>query len=207
MARIFSFIGVLFLVSWAGLTARAEEQKPHVVLETRYGPIMIELYPQSAPKSVADFLRYVDDGLYQNAGFYRTVRLDNDNGSPKIEVIQGGLLDTEAGLAGVEHESTEKTGLKHVDGALSLARAAVGTGSAAAFFICIGDQPALDFGASRNADMQGFAVFGQVIGGMDVVRKIHQLPGDAQTDNPYLKGQIFAQPVMIEVAKRVDTAD
>jgi peptidyl-prolyl cis-trans isomerase A (cyclophilin A) len=206
MVRAISLISVFLLVFMSGFSVGAAEGKPRVVFETDYGAITIEVNPKAAPKSVADFLRYVNGGHYKDAGFYRTVRLDNDNGAPKIEVIQGGLLDTEASLGGVEHESTEQTGLKHIDGAVSLARGAVGTGSAAAFFICIGDQPGLDFGAVRNPDKQGFAVFGQVVEGMGAVRRIHQLPGNAQTDIPYLQGQIFANPVIIKTVKTVGPA-
>jgi len=185
------------------VTARDEVDAVQVELKTDLGDIFIEVYPSKAPISAENFLKFVDDGLYENAGFYRTVRLDNDNGAPKIEVIQGGLLDTNNPPAGVAHETTEQTGLKHTDAAVSLARAAVGTGSAAAFFICIGDQPALDYGATRNADKQGFAVFGKVVKGMDVVRKIHQVRDDTATDNVYLKGQILANPVMFRSIKRV----
>lgn len=182
--------------------ASADDGAKQVTITTDLGSIVIEVYPEKAPVSAANFLKFVDEGLYKNAGFYRTVRLDNDNGSPKIEVIQGGLLDTENLPGGVAHETTEQTGLKHTDGAVSLARAAVGTGSAAAFFICIGDQPALDYGATRNPDKQGFAVFAKVIEGMDVVRKIHQVRDDAATENAYLKGQILANPVMFNSVER-----
>ncbi|WP_262693365.1 peptidylprolyl isomerase [Kordiimonas aquimaris] len=185
------------------VNARDEAAPVQVELTTDLGAILIEVYPSKAPISAENFLKFVDGGLYENAGFYRTVRHDNDNGTPKIEVIQGGLLDTSDLTGGVAHETTEQTGLKHTDAAVSLARAAVGTGSAAAFFICIGDQPALDYGAARNADKQGFAVFGKVIEGMDVVRKIHQVRDDAATDNVYLKGQILANPVMFRSIKRV----
>ena len=182
--------------------ARDDAAPIQVELTTDLGAILIEVYPDKAPISAANFLKFVDEGLYENAGFYRTVRLDNDNGNPKIEVIQGGLLNTDAAPGGVAHETTEQTGMKHTDAAVSLARAAVGTGSAAAFFICIGDQPALDYGAARNADKQGFAVFGKVIQGMDVVRKIHQVRDGAATDDAYLKGQILANPVMFKSIKR-----
>jgi peptidyl-prolyl cis-trans isomerase A (cyclophilin A) len=105
-------------------------------------------------------------------------------------------------LPPIAHETTAATGLSHVDGAVSIARAEPGTGSAGAFFICVGDNPSLDFGGMRNPDQQGFAVFGQVVEGMDVVRAIQQLPADQPTDNEYLKGQLLGEPVKILSARR-----
>ncbi|MFC3053614.1 peptidylprolyl isomerase [Kordiimonas pumila] len=168
-----------------------------VALETELGSIVIEVYRGKAPLSAGDFLKYVDTGLLNGAGFYRVVRADNDNGNPKIEVIQGGLLDETKGLGSVAHESTELTGLKHVAGAVSLARDTVGTGSAVAFFICVTDQPSLDYGGKRNPDGQGYAVFGQVTIGMDVVRAIQALPANASIDDAYVKGQILENPLLI----------
>ncbi len=173
-----------------------------VTLETSLGPIDVEVFPHRAPLSACDFLSYVDAGLYESATFYRVVRADNDRGSPKIEVIQSGLTDESKSRAPIAHESTQQTGLQHVDGALSLARGAVGTGSAAAFFIVIGRQPALDYGGTRNADRQGFAVFGRVVRGMDIVQHIQRLDADAPTDDAYLKGQILREPVAILKATR-----
>lgn len=173
-----------------------------VELATALGTILVEVYPHAAPLSARDFLRYVDEGLYDDAGFYRVVRPDNDNGSPVISVIQGGLLDEQKSLAPVAHETTEATGLRHVDGALSLARSDPGTGGAAAFFIVLGNQPALDFGSMRNPDGQGFAVFGRVVDGMDVVRRINALQADAATDDEYVQGQILAEPVRFEARRK-----
>lgn len=173
------------------------------LFETTAGAIEVEVFPERAPLSACDFLAYVDRGLYQGAAFYRVVRDDNDRGSPKIEVVQGGLQDESKARAPIAHETTRMTGLTHVDGALSLARGAVGTGSAAAFFIVLGDQPALDHGGKRNPDGQGFAVFGRVVRGMDVVRRIHRMKSDAPTDDAYVKGQLLREPVPITSAVRV----
>jgi peptidyl-prolyl cis-trans isomerase A (cyclophilin A) len=187
----------LWLSCCAGAeTARAADD-PRVAIETRFGTIEVEVYPQRAPLSACDFLAYVTGGLYEGATFYRVVRVDNDRGTPKIEVIQGGLPDDAQHRPPVAHETTQVTGLKHVDGALSLARGPIGTGSAAAFFIVIGAQPARDFGGERNADRQGFAVFGRVVQGMDIVRRIHALPANTPTDEPYLKAQLLSEPVAI----------
>ncbi len=177
-----------------------------VILETRLGNITIELYPDRAPLSVGSFLDYLDHGLLAQSVFYRVVTHGNDNGSPLISVVQGGLLEDDDQLPPVAHETTEATGLLHVDGAVSLARAEPGTGSAGAFFICVGDNPALDFGATRNPDKQGFAVFGQVVEGMDVVRAIQQLPADRPVDNEYMKGQLLRDFVEIVSARRLEQA-
>lgn len=176
----------------------------HVALETDAGLITLELYPGRAPVTVENFMRYVDGGYYDGATIYRVVRPGNDNGSPKIEVIQGGLgrSDT-APFPPIAHETTEATGLRHTDGTLSMARGDPGT-AAAEFFITIGDQPSLDYGGTRNPDTQGFAAFGRVVDGMDVVRKIQQMSSAAPADDPYVAGQILEKPVVITKARRLD---
>jgi peptidyl-prolyl cis-trans isomerase A (cyclophilin A) len=179
------------------------EDDVHVVLETALGDIRIAVYPDRAPVSAGSFLEFVDRGLAQEASFYRSVRRDNDRGTPTIEVIQGGLTGDEEALPPVAHESTADTGIEHRDGTVSLARADPGTASGATFFICIGEQPALDHGGMRNPDGQGFAAFGQVVEGMDVVRAIHALPSDGPTDEPYFRGQLITEPVAITGARRV----
>ena len=173
-----------------------------VTLRTAMGEIDLELYPDRAPVTVRNFLAYLDAGHYDGGRFYRVVRYDNDNGSPKIEVIQGGVRDGGRGaFPPIAHESTRDTGLRHVDGAISMGRGGVGTATSE-FFICIGDQPGLDHGESRNADLQGFSAFGRVVDGMDVVRAIHRLEATAPSDNEYTRGQILAEPVRILEAVR-----
>jgi peptidyl-prolyl cis-trans isomerase A (cyclophilin A) len=181
--------------------ATARPRPVVVTLVTSLGEIEVEVFERQAPLSARDFLRYVDEGRYAGARFYRVVRKDNDHGTPPIEVIQGGVDEAQA-LPPIAHETTQQTGLRHRDGTVSLARGAPGTGSASAFFICIGDQPALDFGGMRNTDGQGFAAFGRVVRGMDVVRRIHQLRADAPADSEYMKGQMLSEPVVIEKAFR-----
>ena len=205
MLRVFIFAAFAstFLVANAcAETVGATPENVEVELVTALGTILVEVYPQAAPLSAGDFLRYVDEGLYDDAGFYRVVRLDNDNGSPVISVIQGGLLEERQALAPIDHETTEATRLRHVDGALSLARSDPGTGSAAAFFIVLGDQPSLDYGGGRNPDGQGFAVFGRVVDGMDVVRRINAMPADAPVEDEYVRGQILAEPVRFEARRK-----
>lgn len=194
----FPLLSLLACTGQASAACRSDR----VELETDAGAIVVQVHADKAPASAGDFLKYVDEGRYRGGGFYRVVRQDNDNGAPKIDVIQGGLLDS-GDMPGIPHESTEMTGLRHDDGALSLARNAPGTGGAGAFFISIGDQPALDHGQGRNPDRQGFAVFGHVIRGMDVVRRIHAVPADALGGEDYVKGQILKQPILIRDARRV----
>ena len=174
-----------------------------VTLRTAMGDIDLELYPDRAPITVANFLAYLDAGHYNGGSFYRVVRYDNDTGRPTLEVIQGGVRAEGRGgaLPPIAHESTQDTGLRHVDGAISMGRGAVGTATSE-FFICIGDQPGLDHGESRNADMQGFSVFGQVVRGTDVVRAINRIEATAPSDNEHTRGQILAEPVRILEAVR-----
>lgn len=175
-----------------------------VVLETTLGEITIAVYEQRAPKSAASFLEYVDTGSYDEAVFYRVVSPENDQGTPVISVVQGGLLGLGETGEPIDHETTKDTGIQHRNGTISLARAEPGTASAAAFFICIGDQPALDFGGQRNPDGLGFAAFGQVIDGMDVVRQIHAMPAEGAADSPYVEGQMLTDPVEIVAARRAE---
>lgn len=191
------------LAGVAACAGPADDAAPRVVLETALGNITVEVYPDRAPASAGSFLAFVDTGLYEGATFYRTVRRDNDRGEPVIEVIQGGLTGDDEPLPPVPHESTKDTGLRHTDGTVSLARADPGTASGAAFFICIGDQPALDFGGARNADGLGFAAIGRVVEGMDVVHAIHASPANAPTDFAYFEGQLLTEPVRIVAARRL----
>ncbi len=150
---------------------------PHILIDSRFGDIEIELFPAKAPKTVAAFLLYVDSGYYHNSSFYRV--LLNEGAAPGLNtgIIQGGIWQTDPvkkmQMKAIEHETTKQTGLSHVDGTLSLARTTPGSATTE-FFICIGDQTNLDYGRQGNADGQGYAAFGKVAKGMDVVRKIQQ---------------------------------
>ena len=191
---------VLFLHAFSFSNAHAES----AVLVTKLGEIEVELFVEKAPRSTASFLKFIDTERFRNAGFYRVVRPDNDNGDPPITVIQGGVLDQSTVGAGdqIERENTQMTGLKHEDGTLSLARSKPGSASGGTFFICIDDQPGLDFGATRNPDRQGFAAFGRVVKGMDIVRKINAMTNVQTGVDPYVANQILAEPVMIVRAYR-----
>lgn len=173
---------------------------PRVVMETPEGKIVIEVEIVRAPKTAANFLRYVDEGLYKDARFYRVVRKDNDP-NPKLpmQIVQGGISPKESPLPPVGHETTKETGLKHDDGAVSVARLAPGT-AGSEFFIVIGQAPGLDFGPGRNPDGQGYAVFGHVVEGMDVVRRINA--GAAGGGETYTTGQVLKAPVPITSVRR-----
>ena len=153
-----------------------------ISMETELGPIQLELYPDRAPITVSNFLRYVDENRYEDFHFYRVVHMENQpDNDVKIEVIQGGLgFDKHPmELPTIVHETTDKTGIRHLNGTLSMARLEPGTASSE-IFICINDQPELDYSGKRNPDGQGFAAFGKVISGMDVIRKIQLLPETKQ---------------------------
>lgn len=172
----------IFALCSCSLVGSAMAAAPQVAIETSLGTILVEIYPDKAPLSANNFLRYVDEGRFEGAHFYRVVHMDNQpKNQVKIEVIQGGLgeIGQEQRLPAIEHETTREIGLRHVDGALSMARAAPGSASSE-FFICIGDQPELDFGGKRNPDGQGFSVFGQVVEGMEFVRAIQKRPEKGQ---------------------------
>ena len=168
----FLIVIVLILSAIAGKT----QILPKVKCSTTLGEIIMEIDTIHAPVTATNFLNHVQKGNYKNAVFYRVVRMDNQpQNKIKIEVIQGGLQDDAKieKIKTIVHETTKQTGIKHLNGTISMARNEPGTASTE-FFICIGDQPELDFGGKRNPDGQGFAAFGKVIEGMDVVRKIQQ---------------------------------
>jgi cyclophilin family peptidyl-prolyl cis-trans isomerase len=165
--------------------------RPRVSIETALGAIEVELDTKAAPATVTNFLRYVQAGLYNDGQFHRTVTLANQpTNTVKIEVIQASAnpARTNELFQPITLERTRDTGLKHLDGIISMARGAPNTAQDH-FFICIGDQPELDFGGKRNPDGQGFAAFGKVVKGMEVVRKIHGTPSQGQSLNPPVRIQ------------------
>ena len=187
----FTIIATLFFLNSIGQTL------PKVKLETSLGEITVEIDTLNAPITASNFLKHIEKGSYKNAVFYRTVRMDNQpKNDVKIEVIQGGVFVEEEfeNITPINHETTKDTGLKHLDGTISMARAEPGTASTE-FFICIGKQPELDFSGKRNADGQGFAAFGTVVKGIETVRKIQQ-----QKDNE----QTLVEPVRIIEFKRIN---
>jgi peptidyl-prolyl cis-trans isomerase A (cyclophilin A) len=161
---------------------------PHIVIKTAAGDIEIEVYTGKAPKTAAAFLSYVDAGYYKGSSFYRILNDDNQpSNAPKAELVQAGIWKTNhkkaVSLPGIPHETTQQTGILHKDGVISMARQEPGSATTE-FFICVGDQPGFDYGAENNPDKQGYAAFGKVIKGMDIVRKIYTSPENNQAFDP-----------------------
>lgn len=157
-----------------------------VLIETELGEIEAEIEVERAPGTAANFLRYVDGGFYDGGRWHRTVLPDNQpDNDIRIEVIQGGIdpARDEERFGPLPLERTTDTGLVHRDGTLSMARFEPDS-AVSDIFICIGDQPTLDFGGMRNPDGQGFAAFGQVTRGMDIVRAIQRSAHEEQRLTP-----------------------
>jgi peptidyl-prolyl cis-trans isomerase A (cyclophilin A) len=168
-----------------------------LAIVTELGTIEVDLEPAKAPITVANFLRYMDAAYYDGGRFHRTVKHNPDNqpnNTVKIEVIQAGPkvdasvppAERKSPFPPITLERTSVSGILHKDGVISMTRLGPDTATGD-FFICVGDQPELDFAGKRNPDGQGFAAFGRVVKGMDVVRKIHQAPVEAQRLTPPVK--------------------
>jgi peptidyl-prolyl cis-trans isomerase A (cyclophilin A) len=160
-----------------------------VIIDTELGAIEAEIDVAKAPVTSANFLKYVEADLFDDGVFHRTVRPDNQpNDTVKIEVIQARANRQRRAEfpAPIPLERTSVTGLTHKDGTMSMARTTPDTGRSE-FFICVGDQPSLDFGGARNRDGQGFAAFGRVVRGMDVVRRIQAAPAEGQSLRPPIR--------------------
>ena len=195
--KTIAFMISLLVAAQTGADMQTRAALPRVVIETTMGEIEIEVDNVRAPVSGGNFLKQVDAGLYNGGRFHRTVKMDNQpKDTVKIEVIQAGIdpaRDKEV-TETIALERTSVTGLRHVDGTVSTPRLKPDS-ARTGFFICINDQPELDFGGKRNPDGQGFGAFGRVVRGMDVVRKIQMAPNtDAQNLTP---------PVAIVSARRL----
>src|SRR5918995_6213117 len=181
------------------------QSNPRVRVQTELGDIVLELDAQKAPNTTANFLKYVDAGHYDGGTFHRTVRIENQPESPvKIEVIQAGVAADKAkqGFPPILLERTSVTGILHKDGVISMARGAPDSATSG-WFICINDQPSLDFGGMRNPDGQGFAAFGRVVSGMEIVRKIQMAPSSTNRDTN-TEAQRLTPPIKILKAGRVN---
>ena len=169
-------------------------RNPKILIMTPLGNIEGEIFEDKAQITSKNFFRYVDSKLYDGTSFLRTVRLKNQKDSEiKIELISGGVVPRDKCYPPIEHETTMVTGLKHIDGTISMSRGKPGSATSR-FFICVGDQPELNFGGRRNPDGQGFAAFGKVVEGMDVIRMIHNQPSE---------GQILKPPIEIISIRRI----
>jgi peptidyl-prolyl cis-trans isomerase A (cyclophilin A) len=176
-------------------------QTVRITMTTSLGPIVLELEAERAPLTTANFLRYVDQRRLDGTSFYRAMDLGRGYG-----LVQGGPRnEARRVLPPVAHEPTTQTGLSHTDGAISLARAAPGSATAD-FFITVGDLVSLDAQPSQAGDNAGFAVFGHVVEGMDVVRQIMAAPTDANAGEGVMRGQMIAAPVRIVSVRRTPAA-
>lgn len=186
-------IAVIFILfsglAVAPVAAESKTGAVRVLIQTNRGDVEVELEPSKAPITTANFLKYVDGGFYDGGSFHRTVKPDNQpDNKVRIEVIQAGINPKKEKdqFPPIKLERTSRTKLTHRDGTISMARDGPDTATAD-FFICIVAQSELDFGGKRNPDGQGFAAFGKVVKGMDVVRKIQAAPADGQKLTPPVK--------------------
>ena len=191
------------LLGAAGLLIAAPEVswaagKPRVVMTTALGAITLQLEHQKAPLTTANFLRYVAAGKYDGATFFRAART---KGAPKTGTIVGAPPPKQEPFPPIGHEPTSKTGLKHLDGTISIGRFSPGT-ARGNFFICVGPQPYLDAKPGAPGDNLGFAAFGQVVSGMSVVRRILAAPTNPKIGHADQKGQWLDPPVKITTARR-----
>lgn len=170
---------------------------PHVLIDTEYGEIELELYPDKAPNTTAAFLGNIDARLFDNSSFYRVVK--NDNVPPEYNsgLIQGGVYKTnptgQVAIKKIPHESPKQTGLSHTSGTISMARTTPGSATSE-FFICVGDQLQFDSSSGGNFDGLGYAAFGKVVKGMKVVREIQ---------NKKSTGESFMSPIKINSIKKL----
>jgi peptidyl-prolyl cis-trans isomerase A (cyclophilin A) len=169
-----------------------------VVLQTSEGAITLELEKERAPATSANFLRYVDGKRLDGINFYRAMKV-----GPGLGLIQGGVREAGRLFPPIAHEPTTQTGLSHTDGAISMARHAPGSATAD-FFIIVGGMPTLDANPQQPGDNLGFAVFGRVAEGMDVVRKILEMPTSPTEGEGVMRGQMLANPVRVVSARRIN---
>ncbi len=192
MKKIISFLMVISLFA-----CKENYKEPHVLIDTEYGDIEIELYPEKAPKTVAAFLANIESGLFNDGSFYRVLKNDNLSEEYNQGLIQGGVFQAKPELVStltkIEHESPRQTGLTHESGVISMARTTPGSATTE-FFICIGDQKQFDSSSRGNSDGLGYAAFGKVVEGMKVVRAIQ---------NKKSSGESFNQPIRIKNIKKL----
>ncbi|ABG39690.1 peptidyl-prolyl cis-trans isomerase, cyclophilin type [Paraglaciecola sp. T6c] len=191
---LLSLTNSLFASAQTPLTSQKATQQ--AVIQTALGNIEIALFAQKAPVTVANFIAYIQQSAFTGGEFYRVVGPDNDQGTPPISVIQGRTNPQFEDFPPIVLETTKLSGIKHKDGTLSMARGGPNTATQQ-FFICVGEQSSLDYGGARNPDGQGFAAFGRVTAGMDIVKKIQRNRQAKVVEDPYIKNQILAQSIKI----------
>jgi len=198
------------LLSALALTLALQAQTGEVLvrIDTALGEIDVAVDTQHAPITAANFLKYVDARLYDGGRFHRATRPDNYTPAlpdrPAMAIIQGGINPEHRrdGFGPIPLERTSVTGLKHVVGTVSMARAAQADTAQSDFFICLDDQPSLDVGGKRFDDAQGAAAFGRVVKGLDVVRRIQQQPTNKDADTA-MGRQTLTPPVTITRMSRI----
>jgi len=195
--RAFAFVVIVaFLYGLPATGAQTPQRDVRVLVQTELGDIEIAVDTVAAPVTAANFLEYVDAGHYDGGTFHRTVKTDNQpDNLVTIEVIQAGVNPdkTKDGFGPIPLERTTVTHILHKNGVVSMARGQPDSATSG-WFICINDQPSLDFGGMRNPDGQGFAAFGRVVRGMDVIRKIQMAPNT--------QAQVLTPPIKILQARR-----
>ncbi|MEO1040552.1 MAG: peptidylprolyl isomerase [Pseudomonadota bacterium] len=200
MIRLFACALAAILLTACSGDASPSAQ-PQAVIATSQGEIRVTLNAQAAPITVANFIVHAEAGHYNGGSFYRSVRDDNEReGVEPMNLIQGGYgFDAMPEAAGITHEPTSQSGLTHKRGAISMARYEVGTASTE-FFIMVNDYPGLDAGSgTRNPDEAGYAVFGEVVDGMEVVEAIWGQPTSlANAPDDFQYAQFMDTPVVIE---------
>lgn len=196
---------MLGLLAATGATAQTtptvptEAPLPRVAIETGEGRIVIEANTRAAPVTAGNFLRYIDQRRLDGARFYRVVMV-----ADRFGFVQFGVNgDPKLSLPPIKHEPTSVTGLKHLDGTISTARLEPGT-ARGEFTISVGDQPSFDADPARPGDNQGFAAFGRVVEGMDVLLRIFGSPvSPTETVRGSFKGEVPAVPITIVTARRL----
>lgn len=203
------------LVLFGALACQSGENTAGVVLETALGEIEVRVYPDRAPISASNFLAWVEGGHYEGATFYRVTRPDNTTGPSPIQVVQGGLLGEtlrrgESSPPGggpippIAHETTDTTGILNQRGTIAYARLEPGTADSE-FFFNVAENPALDTGnPTRQPDGQGYATFGRVVRGMEVLEEIQGLPTLTEAGSEVTRGQMLEQPVVIRRVRILD---
>jgi peptidyl-prolyl cis-trans isomerase A (cyclophilin A) len=197
MIRALFLLVSLLLAAPAAAQGSAPKPPVRVLLHTSAGDIMLELETKKAPITAANFLRYVDTKRLDGAEIYRSMKT-----GPAAGLIQGGVRDGRKLLPPIAHEPTSRTGLSHVDGALSVPRLGLGT-ARGDFTIMVGDQLYLDAGPGSAGDGQGYAVFGRVVDGMDVARRVLVAPTSATEGEGVMRGQMLSPRIRILTARRI----
>lgn len=192
---------LLLLIVCSGPALALPANKPaagytRVAVETSVGTIIVSVDQRRAPRTSANFLTYVDDGRFDGVTFYRAARRKSD---PKYGLIQGGIdTDARRSLPPIPHEPTTQTGIRHLDATLSMARPNRPNSAMGNFFITIGSTPNMD----ARGDYIGYAAFGHVVAGMDVVKKILAVPTCCGSGP--MRGQMIIKPITIVRARRLD---